>query len=276
MWWDTIILYKWLILVISVFVIFLLVAVLLIIAERRIGKLKESYGSGVSVIRADFVEQVDNLKKHGKTNVIVLDFIDRFAREFMLDKLQIGGDLGYAEVFTLFQKKGRKKLSLFSECMLKAKYSGNEVSDEQISLLVEVFEGVLADYEKKLISGFNDLIRETYYREHSFVGFGLKAVSFIRTKIDSFVKGSGEDVAVKISDNLKHEVEEAVQKISLPHHRPVKFTPEKIVLKDFKMPSQKSLDNKYVGSIDHLDRIRKKIDSIKEKRNLSDLPEELS
>lgn len=277
MLWDIIVLYKWPLLLAGALIVFLSVVILLVIAEKRIDRLKQSYGSGVSVIRKDFVEQIENLKKHGKSNSVVVDFIDRFSREFFADKLEVGGNLGYAEALELFKKKGRKKLSLFCENMIKAKYSGQHISDEQISLLVEVFEAILADYEKKLIKGFNELIRDTYYKEHSVVGAGLKVVSWVERLIERKPDEEVEDdVPAKMSDNLKQEVQEAVHKDSIKEPMPVSFTPEKIVLKGFKMPSQKALNNKYVNSIDHFDRIKERIESFKKQSGANDLPDELS
>jgi hypothetical protein len=274
MWWDIIILYKWPILLAAALIAFISVVVLLVAAEKKINKLKESYGSGVSVIRRDFVEQIENIKKHGKSNSVILDFIDRFSREFFADKLEVGGDLGYAEALELFKSRGRKKLSLFCENMISAKYSGHRVSDEQIDLLVDVFEAILADYEKKLINSFNDLIRETYYKQHSFIGSGLKFVSWFE-KLFASKAEEADEVPAKVSDNLKQEVQQVVQQEAVREPGEIKFTPERIILKGFKMPSQKVLDNKYVNSIDHFDRIKERIDNYRKDSGADNLPDGL-
>jgi len=246
-------------------IIVALCIILLIYVEKKIVELEKIYTIGTKSKRKQLIKGIVQLKRKNPAPQEILDYVDSFGRIFLNERFGLSGNMGYSEMQEFFIKKGKTKIAFFCQKMLEARYSGNALSKEDLDKLLRLLESILTDYEKILKHEMNEAIRKLYI-ERMKVPFA-KQFAILYFKFKNFLekKEMEEENLVAAAPG---EPESAAK--SLAAYQPAFFKPEKIEIKHYKTPKT-PMDNKYIEYVDIFDRIKNRIEQIKQQKRLDNI-----
>ncbi len=133
------------IILIAVLVVLITVAIILTIMNKRLKKkviFKEIKEEREVFLR----KEIANLRASKKSNEILLNSINSYARNFFRDAFLINQNLDYLELRDIFAQKDQPKIALFCHKMLQTLYSGGNIKKENIDELVDSLEKVVNEF----------------------------------------------------------------------------------------------------------------------------------
>jgi len=130
-----------LIIIVSLIVLIIFVVFLTIIQKR----LKRKIGVREEVVNKQntLKDQLESLKVAISNPQKKVKQIDKFANKLIKEHFQLPKHLDYSEMSSLFKKMHKPHISLFCDQMIQALYSGEDITQTQINVLVRNLEKVI-------------------------------------------------------------------------------------------------------------------------------------
>lgn len=246
-------------------IIVALCIILLIYVEKKIAELEKIYNIGTRSKRKQLIKGIVQLKRKNPAPQEILDYVDSFGRIFLNERFGLSGNMGYGEMQEFFVKQGKTKIALFCQKMIEARYSGNALAKEDLDKLLRLLESILTDYEKSLKHEMNEAIRRIYL-ERMKVPFA-KQLAILYFKFKNLIerKETGEEHPAGAEPGMPESAAK-----SLETYKPTFFKPEKIEIKNYKTPKT-PMDNKYIEYVDILDRIKNRVEQLKQQKKLDNV-----
>ena len=88
----------------------------------------------------DGIEKIKNSQQSAETKLKLLDLL---IRDFLKIRFQTEKDMEYSELINVFLKKNQFQIAIFYHEMTKYSYSGEKISEDEISLLLEDAKAIM-------------------------------------------------------------------------------------------------------------------------------------
>lgn len=206
---------------------------------------------------SDQVSRLRNLKENPETS---LEILDALAQDFFRKRFHIKKNFEYSELVDFFREKNNLPASDFCRHMMESLYSGEEITQEKINDL-------LTDLE--VIMDKDDPTRATEAYHKSKLGSIIDSLNIFENEKERQAKDVY--VGAKTKKIIKSRILEN-KKVLAPQKKKVEIAKEESNIKKesmnsaltFIQPSDSKIEeepeeDKNIGSIDDLDRIKSKI-----------------
>ncbi|MEK6844268.1 MAG: hypothetical protein AABX83_02475 [Nanoarchaeota archaeon] len=133
------------IILIVVLALLIIVAIVLMIMNKRLKKrmiFKEIKEEKEIFLR----NEIANLRVAKRSNEVLLNSINTFARNFFREAFLINQNLDYLELRDMFAQKNQPKIALFCHKMLQTLYTGGSTKKEDIDELVGYLEKIVNEF----------------------------------------------------------------------------------------------------------------------------------